>query len=143
MELKFSSIDEVKEFVSQLKGTRGKKGDGDDAPTTLAPAPIPVPTTAATHFAPQPNVSTGFTPTAAFPGAASAIAPEVAALVQRINMSIDGAINGGQSAEACVSWFRQRIGTEAASATLDQIKNQLLAKLSVAHLQEIAKLMGA
>ncbi len=43
MELKFFSIDEVREFVKGLKGTRGGKTDTDDAPAGDVPAPLQPP----------------------------------------------------------------------------------------------------
>lgn len=144
MELRFSSVEEVKDFVSQLKGTRGKKGDADEvAPSTQQQAPAPLMPPNPGQF--TPPGATGFTPQAAFPAGpgAQAAPPAVAALVQRINVRIDAAIAGGQPVDAVLNWFRQRCGPEAAAATLDQIKNQFLAKLSVPNLEETAKVMGA
>ncbi len=44
MKLEFESIEEVKEFVTKLKGTRGGKnsGDTDDAPAATGQAPAPL-----------------------------------------------------------------------------------------------------
>ena len=144
MKLCFDSIEEVKEFVGSLKGTRGKKGDADDgaAVAHAAPAPMMPPGQGQPAFAPPP-AATGF-PTAPAPfGAAVTHAPEVVALVARIGAKLDSALASGQPADAALAWFRQRCGPEAAGATIDQIKMVYLAKLSVANLEETAKLMGA
>ena len=140
MKLCFDSIEEVKEFVGSLKGTRGKKGDADE-PAGQGPAPMMPPVTnQGAQFAPQ---AAGFAPTNPFGGGAPTAAPEVTALVQRIGAKIDAALASGQPPDAALAWFRQRCGPEAAAATLDQIKTVYLAKLSVPHLEETAKLMGA
>jgi len=144
MQLIFDSVDEVKNFVKEhLKGTRRGKGEADDEnPAPQAPAPIQPPATAMPSFAAP---SQGFPVTesgGAKPGFPSA-APEIVALVTRINAKIDSAIAGGQPADAVLGWFRQRCGTEAAAATLEQIKGHFLPKLSIAQLEETAKLMGA
>lgn len=160
MELKFFSIDEVKDFVKQLKGQRGKnKDEGDEGgeisggpasgstvpPPLQPPANGPGPTAAGvpqqgfnpTASAPQQ----GFNPAAGF--AASAVDPAVQGLVNRIVPRIDAAIAAGQPADTVLTWFRGQCGQEAASATMDQIKTVHLAKLSVPQLTQIAGLMGA
>jgi hypothetical protein len=153
MKLEFDSIEEVKDFVTKLKGTRGGKADKDDGEQTggTAPEPLKPPTTAATAF----NPGNGFAPPAGgagpgaagpFAAAATGPAPEVLALVSRINVRIDGAIASGQSADEVLAWFRgelQKAGVDASSATLDQIKSVLLAKAPVPALEGIAKLMNA
>jgi hypothetical protein len=138
VKLEFSSVEEVKEFVGQLKGKRGPKGGDDENTVEAARAPTPVmPPAPAQGFAPQQSFG-------GFPGAGMhAVAPEVATLVQRISVKIDAAIASGQSTDSALNWFRQRCGPEAAAATLDQIKTVYLAKLSIPHLEETAKLMRA
>ena len=148
MKLEFDSVEEVKDFMSQLKGTRGKKGDVDDV-DAKAPAPIMPPATS-TAFAPP---QAGFAPLGApvgapttfapFPTGMPAAAPEVIMLVQRINASIDAAIAKGQSPDHALNWFRQQCGPEAAAATLDQIKTVFLPRLTASALDNIVKLMGA
>ena len=138
MQLIFDSVDEVKNFVKEhLKGTRRGKGDSEIDDAVQAPAPIQPPTA----FAPTP--STGFpaapAPNVSFPAAS----PEATALVTRISVKIDSAIAGGQPPDAVLSWFRQRCGAEAANATLNQIKEHFLARLSIPQLEKTAKLMGA
>lgn len=148
MQLIFESIDEVRDFVSKLKGTRGGKNnaaDDDNAgPTVVAPAPLQPPAggvmggpaTAAPSFVP---------PQAAFPGPAAAapsVPPEILALVGRVVAKIDGALASGQPADTVLNWFRSQCGPEAANATLDQIKTVFLAKLSQPALGNIVKLTG-
>lgn len=146
MELKFTSIEEIKDFMSQLKGTRGGKGSKDDdgpaATTGQAPAPLQPPA-GGPAFNPAPNAA--FTPPGTGPvfGQASGVDPAVQALVTRINTKIDGAIAGGQPADAVLSWFRQQCGPEAAAATMDQIKTLFLPKAAMPTLENIAKLMNA
>lgn len=159
MQLTFSSIEEVREFIKSLKGTRGGKGGADDGenvnPTAgSAPPPLQPPSGGAAGQAqPQFNPGTGqaqpFAPQfqppgqgAGFPGA-SAVDPALQAIVGRIVAKIDGALTNGQPADAVLKWFREQCGAEAANATLDQIKQMFLAKLPMASLENIAKLMGA
>ena len=140
MKLCFDSIEEVKLFVAALKGTRGKKGEEEsgEAAVHQAPAPLMPPQAAPQAF--QPAAAPQFTPPAAFPAAAD---PAVMALVGRINTRIDGAIASGQPADQVLTWFRSQCGNEAGSATMDQIKANFLPKLSMAVLENIARLMNA
>jgi hypothetical protein len=141
MKLCFDSIEEVKEFVANLKGTRGKKGEIDDAPAAAAPAPLQPPQTFnPSGFAPQgqPAAQVG----GAFPAAVVGPAPEVLALVTKITARLDQALAGGQPAEQALTWFRSQCGPEAASATMDQIKGTFLPRMTVPVLENIAKLMG-
>ena len=136
MRLSFDSIDEVKEFVKSLKGTRGGKNEPDEAPPPLMPP--------AGGFA-GPGSAAGF-PAAggAFPTtAAPAIDPALQGVVTRIVTKLDASLVAGNSADAALTWFRSHFGPEAASATLDQIKQVFLARLPVATLENIAKMMGA
>lgn len=144
MKLEFESIEEVKEFVTKLKGTRGKGGkdDADEAPATgQVPAPLQPPqgqTFSPTAFAPQAAAG-------AFPGpnAAPAMDPAIATLVNRITTRIDGAVASGQPADQVLAWFRGQCGPEAANATMEQIKNVFLPKAAMPTLENIAKLMNA
>ena len=142
MKLCFDSIEEVKLFVAALKGTRGKKGEEEsgDAAVHQAPAPLMPPQAAPQAF--QPAAAPQFTPPAAFPAGPTAD-PAVMALVGRINTRIDGAIASGQPADQVLTWFRGQCGNEAGSATMDQIKANFLPKLSMAVLENIARLMNA
>ena len=142
MRLSFDSIEEVKEFVANLKGTRGGKNKEEDAPPASAqpPAPMQPPTGAPAAFNPTAAPS-------AFPGAPTPPAgppPEIAALVKRIVDRIDGAIAGGQPPDSVLGWFRANVGDPgAASATMDQIKTHFLPKAPQPVLENIAKLMAA
>lgn len=147
MRLSFDSIEEVKEFVTQLKGTRGKKGDGDEATTGGAPAPIQPPAGGVAGF-PGAGGATfappgGGAAPGAFPAPGAGPSPEVAAIVQRINVRLDGAIAAGQPAEQATAWLRGQCGPEAANATLDQLKTVFLPKAAMPTLENIAKLMNA
>jgi hypothetical protein len=144
MKLEFNSIEEVKEFVAQLKGTRGKKGDGDGEAVTggpQAPAPVmPPPPPAAFQ---GPSATQGFAPAAApFPPATGGD-PAIAALVHRIGVGIDTQLARGSDPNNALTWFRQQCGPEAATATMDQIKAVFLPRLPVPALENIAKLTGA
>lgn len=153
MRLCFDSVDELKEFVKSLKGTRGGKNSGDEnegsAAGGNAPAPLMPPQQpgAMSFAAPQQPAATfsppgGFTPG----GTAPTVDPAVAAIVARIVTRIDGAINAGQPADQVLGWFRGECakgGQDATNATLDQIKQVLLAKLPTPQLDSIAKLMNA
>ena len=149
MKLCFDSIEEVKEFVGSLKGTRGKgKGDADDGSaagqTTHAPAPIMPPVGGApAQFAPPAAGFAAPNPFGAQQGGMPSVAPEVAALVARINAKIDGALASGQPQDAALAWFRGQCGPEAAAASMDQIKTVFLPRLTPPALENIAKLMGA
>ncbi len=154
MKLCFDSIEEVKEFVGNLKGTRGgRKGEPDEAGEgKSAPAPMLPPTGTGGQAGFPGAGSTGFAPPAGgatqagagpFAPGAPAVAPEVAALVTRISTRIEGAVASGQPADAVLQWFRGQCGAEAANATIEQIKTVFLPKLALPALENIAKLMNA
>lgn len=150
MKLCFDSIEEVKDFVTQLKGTRGGKGNKDETDTNTtsgtsgAPAPLQPPAggvdMGGTQFAPPAGTFGAAGPGAGFPAGPS---PEAAALVARIVAKTDSAIAGGQNPEQARAWFAGQCGPEAANATLDQIKGTYLPKLAVPQLQQIASLLAA
>ncbi len=80
----------------------------------------------------------------AFPAAAApTVAPEVAALVQRIVTKLDAAIASGQPTDQVLAWFRGQCGPEAANFSMDQIKTVALPRLAQPGLENIAKLMNA
>lgn len=145
MELKFFSIEEVKDFVKGLKNPRSGKSGDEEAPGQ-APTPLQPPLGGAgfpgTGFAP-PGAGAG-PQGGGFPAAAATgPAPEVLALVGRINARIDSAIASGQPADGVLTWFRGKCGPEAANATMDQIKQIALPRAPVPLLEDIAKLMNA
>lgn len=144
---------QIKEYVKGLKGTRGGKNDDTDAGATgqTAPQPLMPPGQQQPAFNPGQGFAApgpGAAPMGAgFPAAAVGPSPEVAALVARINPRIDGAIASGQNPEQARIWLAGecvKAGVaEAATATLQQIKDMLLAKCPVPVLQHIAGLMNA
>ena len=155
MQLTFSSIEELKEFVKSLKGTRGagKGGDGDgdgqagtgQIATQTAPAPMQPP---ATGFNPVAAGAPG--PFAGPPAGASPFAapqpagdPVVAALVSRITARVDALAAAGQATDQMLAWFRQQCGPDAAAATMDQIKTVFLSRLPASALENIAKVSGS
>jgi len=161
MKLCFDSIEEVREFIGNLKGTRGGKGakDGDNetgAVTGAAPGPIQPPT----QFAPQPAGTPGapqFAPppgAGAFPAGPAAGAAQVGggdhaaiALAQRIGTRLDAAIASGQPAEQARAWVASQIAAATNNAaasgwTLDQVKAALVT-VPLPALESIAKLMNA
>lgn len=161
--VEFDSEDEFEAFKTSGKKTRGGRGKNagneDESTDNSAPAnTAPVTGPASTSSAPaplQPPADAGPMGGAAFPGASgfpagpaptatpSGPSPEVAALVARIIPRVDAALASGQPVEAVTNWFRSQCGPEAANATLDQIKQVFLAKLTVAQLDSIAKLVNA
>lgn len=146
MKLCFDSIVEIREFVAALKGTRGKKDEGDDAATPGtggAPAPLAPPKEQPGANFQTPPAQPSFTPPAGFPGVGGAQPDPTQAIVQRIVTRIDGAVASGQPADAVLTWFRSQCGAEAANATMDQIKANFLPKLAMPALENIAKLMNA
>ena len=132
----FDSIAEFDEFrangeAETDKPKRGRRSPKADSAAS-APEPIQPPTGA-------PGI--GF-PAFAPPQAAGP-SPEVMAVVQRIIVRLDAAINTGQPVEGVLNWFREQCGAEAAAATLDQIKQYFLPRLSMERLTDIAKQMNA
>lgn len=148
--LEFDSWEEAEAFRTSGKATRRKKADGTDDTGPEAPAPMQPPAAAAVTgpaptFAPPAAAAvqqTGFPAANAFPQA-NGPSPAVAALVERINKRIDGAIASGQPVDQILAWFRGQCGVGYEQATLDQIKQAALPKLPEAQLTEIAKLMNA
>jgi hypothetical protein len=145
MKLEFNSIEEVKEFVAQLKGTRGKKGDSDGETGPLAPAPVmPTANPGGAPAFQGPSAVQGFAPAAGAPfPAATGGDPAIATLVHRIGVGIDTQLARGSDPNNALTWFRQQCGPEAAAATMDQIKTVFLPRLPMPALENIAKLTGA
>lgn len=162
MRLSFDSIDEVKEFVKQLKGTRGPKGSDDDSGAGAQAGNVPALAmpqgNAGPTFVPQgpgagPGAALGVA--GAFPGGASGpvLDPQVGALVQRLNARIAVVIAGdpskgipAQPAEQVAIWLRGQCSPtnpNAAAATLEQLQNVFIANLGVPQLTEMARLMAA
>lgn len=162
MQLIFDSIEEVTDFVTKLKKTRGGKTDEGDAGMTgnvgglQAPPPMPPPNSGAPQqgfpqagFAPQgggAGQTVGGFPVQGVP----VLAPEAQVLLQKLGAGIDGSIASGQPTEPALQWFRaelSKVGISAAAAATDlgAIKGVFLPQLAAvnfAALQNIAKLMG-
>lgn len=147
MRLSFDSIEEVKEFVKGLKGTRGGKADTDETSAGNAPDPLKPSAGQTTGFAPG---ATGFNPNAApqgngpFGGGAVTLTAEQTA-VAKIVAGITGAISGGQPEASVLKWFQNecaKVDPTAANATLDQIKTVYLYKLAMPVLQSVAAQMS-
>jgi len=158
MELTFSSIDEVKEFVKSLKTSRtGKNDAADDTPAPMQP---PNGATAGgfgnTAFNPNPAGAFGgapqgagagqqggaFTAAAANPAGPS---PEVFSLVKQIEDRTKSLIQQGQPVEGMTNWFRgecSKLGVDAGQYTLDQIMQSALPRMSPDALKVVAKLTG-
>lgn len=137
-------FDTEEEFKARIKNPRGGKNDDTDTAAPRAPAPIQPPLQQGAAFTPQ--AAAFASPPGGFPGVPAAPPvgdPAVTAIVARIAAKIDGAIAGGQPTDVVLTWFRGRCGAEAANATLDQIKQVFLPKLSMPSLDDIAKLMNA
>ncbi len=136
----FDSMEEFEAFKVSGKKTRGKKGE-EAAEETAADVNVvqggqPV----------MPQAMQGFTPPATaipmqgFPGAVAA--PQVNPLVPQIITKLDGAIATGQNAEQITNWFRNLLGPDAATATLDQIKQVFIPRLAEPQLKQLAQQVG-
>jgi hypothetical protein len=142
--VEFDTWEEMEIFRTSGKRTRGRKEE--DAPTVeevtekvaqmnagiAAATPLP-----AQSFAPpQAQQASGF------PGANGPTPPPAHPLVAAILARIDGAISSGQPAEAIVTWFRQQIGPDAKDATVEQLKQVFIPRMSKAQLEQIAPQLG-
>ena len=150
MQLTFNSIEELKEFVKSLKGTRGAgksgdDGDGQAGTGQAAPAPMQPPTTGFNPVqATSPGPFAGPMPNASpFAAPQPAGDPAVAALVSRITARVDALAAAGQATDQMLAWFRQQCGPDAAAATMDQIKTVFLSRLPASALENIAKVSGS
>lgn len=135
----FDSMEEFEAFRVSGKKTRSKR---EEAEQEAVAEPNP-PVVASPSVAPQQQT---FTPPVTpvqhgFPGA-NGQTPPVHPLVTAILARIDGAVASGQQTDAIVNWFRQQIGPEAAQATLDQIKQVFVPRMTEAQLKQIAPQLG-
>ena len=143
--VEFDSMEEFEAFRSSGKKARSRIKEEEPvqeevaqtAPEPVAPAPV----------APTPTPPPGFTPPSTatvhnFPGSNSGSPPTVHPLVTAILARIDGALTTGQSTDAVVQWFRQQIGPDAANATLDQIKQIFIPRMSAERLEQLAPQLG-
>lgn len=134
--VEFESWEEMEQFRVSGKKTRGK-GAKEEVEEQVEPTAASTPQT----FAPSAAATQ---PQQGFPGgnsgapAAAATSPLVTAILARI----DGAISSGQPADNVVTWFRQQIGPEAANATLEQIKQIFVPRMTEQQLKQIAPQLG-
>jgi hypothetical protein len=158
--VEFDNWEEMEAFRISGRKTRGKSQSGmtevEEAveaqaaradPTVTRPVQIEQTAQAIRDAQPVHTVQSTFTPPQqqgnihSFPGGNSGTA-QVHPLVTAILARIDGAVNGGQPADAVVTWFRQQIGPEAAQATLDQIKQVFIPRMTEQQLKQIAPQLG-
>ena len=134
--VEFESWAELEEFRTSGKKTR-VKGQKEEVEEQIEPTAASTPQT----FAPSAAATQ---PQQGFPGgnsgapAATATSPVVTAILARI----DGAVASGQPADNVVTWFRQQIGPEAANATLEQIKQIFVPRMTEQQLKQIAPQLG-
>lgn len=134
--VEFESMEEFENFRTSGKKTRAK-GQREEVEEQAEPVAASTPQT----FAPSAAATQ---PSQGFPGgnsgapAATATHPLVTAILARI----DGAVSSGQPSDAVVTWFRQQIGPEAANATLDQIKQIFVPRMTEQQLKQIAPQLG-
>jgi hypothetical protein len=151
--VEFDTWEEMEIFRTSGKKTRGKAKDEDvtveevtekvaqmnTAMATQATAPTPSVQAPASAF--QANLPAQ--PAHGFPGAATnGATPPLHSLAVAVISKIDGAIASGQPTESIAGWFRQQIGPDAAQATLDQIKQIYIPRMTEAQLKQIAPQLG-
>lgn len=128
--MEFENWAEMEEFRTSGKKTRVKGAKEEVEEQQIAPDPVSVLAVAA-------PLSQGFPGNSGSPATVT-IHPLVTAILARI----DGAVSSGQSTDAVVTWFRQQIGPEAANATLDQIKQVFVPRMTEQQLKQIAPQLG-
>jgi hypothetical protein len=145
MRLCFDSIDEVKAFVAQLKGTRGsgKKGDSDDGDAGTPGAQPAATGQQATGFsgasgfappAPSANPASGF-PAAA---AAQTVHPLAKSIIERAEASL----KGGSPVDSIVGWFKTQFGPDAANVSTWEGMKPFVERASETHLKQMAPQLG-
>lgn len=149
MEFRFNSIDEIREFMDQLKGARGgRKGKSEEAETEQAPmtgtAPAPLQPPAVTPgptFAPQAQPAATAPVFGALAAAPAGPDPAVTDLVGKICARWNESVAANPATgDAALKFFRDNVGNPA--ATKEQIQGTLLAGLPLDALKKIAGLVG-
>jgi hypothetical protein len=155
--VEFDSWEEMEIFRTSGKKTRGKSqmSEVEEAvelqaskadPTVTQHAEKQAQMAASTIVNPVPAQTfqppAVATAPAGFPGANGPTPPAANPLVAAILARIDGAVATGQSSDDIVRWFRQQIGPDAANATIDQIRQVYVPRMSDAQLKSIAPLLG-
>lgn len=144
--VEFDTWEEMEIFRTSGKKTRGKSQTADEVTVEEVTEKVAQMNTLGTQAGtaqafqqPQPVVAQ---PAQGFPGANGAAPPPTHPLVTAILARIDGAVGSGQPAEAIVTWFRQQIGPDAANATLDQLKQVFIPRMTEVQLKQIAPQLG-
>lgn len=139
--VEFDSMEEFEAFRTSGKKTRakGQVDEPSEAQVASQPSQPQMQVQPPQQFTPPPAQ-----PAHGFPGANGPTPPPAAAhpLVGKIIERIDSSLASGQTPEAIVAWFGQQIGPEAANATIDQLKQILLPRMSEAQLRGIAPQLG-
>jgi hypothetical protein len=141
--VEFDSMEEFEQFRVSGKATRKRtKDEVEETATEPArqAAPPPQPAPAVQPISTPPDVQQAMT--SGFPGGNGQMAPVVNPIVAAIHARIDGAVSTGQSVDDIVKWFRQQIGPEAAQATLDQIRNIFIPRMTEIQLKQLAPQLG-
>lgn len=136
--IEFDDWDEMEQFRISGRKPRTKK---DDVVEEIVTEPI---STVTVTPAPTPPPPQNFTPPAVhgFPGGNGG-APTVHPLVTAILTRIDSALSSsGQSADQIVQWFRQQIGPGAENATLEQIRQVFIPRMTEVQLKQLAPQLG-
>jgi hypothetical protein len=146
--VEFDTWEEMEIFRTSGKKTRGRSQMADESPTADEVAEkqaqqgqqVIAPNPAAATF--QPAVAQVAPPSQGFPGGNGAAPAPAHPLVAAILARIDGAVGSGQPADAIVTWFRQQIGPDAANASLDQLKQVFIPRMTEGQLKQIAPQLG-
>jgi hypothetical protein len=148
--VEFDTWEEMELFRTSGKKTRGKVKDDEvtveEVTEKVAQMNTAAATTLGTQAAPATQAVNAFQPAPSpvaqgFPGGNGAAAP-MHPLATAVIGKIDGAIGSGQPTESIAAWFRSQIGPDAAQATLDQIKQVFIPRMTEAQLKQIAPQLG-
>jgi hypothetical protein len=146
--VEFDTWEEMEIFRTSGKKTRGKSQMADESPTADEVAEKQAQMVAtqappqAQAFQPPTAVTAQPQPSQGFPGGNGAAPAPAHPLVAAILARIDGAVGSGQPADAIVTWFRQQIGPDAANASLDQLKQVFIPRMTETQLKQIAPQLG-
>jgi hypothetical protein len=142
--VEFDTWEEMELFRTSGKKTRGKAKDDEVTVEEVTEKVAQMNTAAATTLGTQANNTFQPVPSPVaqgFPGGNGAAAP-MHPLATAVIGKIDGAIGSGQPTESIAAWFRSQIGPDAAQATLDQIKQVFIPRMTEAQLKQIAPQLG-
>jgi hypothetical protein len=144
--VEFDSMEEFEQFRVSGKATRRSKKDDEPTPEEVAEKQAamaqsirdaqPLAAQPAPPLPQQQPISQGF------PGGNGQMPAPQHRLVNAILARIDGALTSGQAPDAIVNWFRQQIGPIAKDATLEQIKQVFVPRMSEMELKQLAPQLG-